>query len=201
MELGRRYFFPESKNNYRLVVSQPALFLFLLFSSLLLALNFPLALQRPFPSFLLSVWHVRLPFSVSFAHSFTLKLPTQTEIFAESPALLRHHAFGQYAIIRYRNAYFLECRQFFSTLVPTRSRETPRYNAFPYLYGHEICFDEHSHSRWRIILFDLQFTIDSMIFLLVLSCVDLKINMIIVGVNILRIIFNSDINTCVVHNM
>ena len=147
----------ESKNNYRLVVSQPA-HSFLSFSHSLFPFFRPwispclvhiLSLRFP-----LSGWYVRLPFSVSFALSFSLKLPTQTEIFAESPALFRHHAFGQYAIIRYRNTYFLECRQFFSTSVPPRSRETHRYNTFPYLYGLEICFDERSHSRWRIILFD-----------------------------------------------
>lgn len=40
-----------------------------------------------------------------------LKLPTQTEIFAESPALCRHHALNWRAIIRHRNAYFLKWRR------------------------------------------------------------------------------------------
>lgn len=143
MELGRSTSFLNRRRITGWWSITACSFSFLSFS-LLLALNFPLSRPRPFPSFPLSHCLTR---SVSIALSFTVKLPTRTEIFAESPALFRHHAFGQYAIIRYRNAYFLECRQFFSISVLPRSRETSRYNAFPYLYGLEICFDEHSHSR------------------------------------------------------
>lgn len=60
----------------------------------------------------------------------TLKLPTRTEIFAEGPALFRHHAFSRYAIIRYRNGVFpTECHRFFLLSNSTRPNLRRVYRA------------------------------------------------------------------------
>lgn len=144
MELERKIsFLVESNNDYK-----PVSLFFLFLSFLLFPFSWPwifLRLARVVSLRFVSVAFVRLPFSVSASLLPSLKLPTRTEIFAESPALFRHHAFGQYVIVKYCNTYFHYCQFFFNPV----SCPTFRYDAHPCLYALaqiEICSDQRPRS-------------------------------------------------------